>query len=269
MPSLRFVEINGHKQNIEILENLPSQIVGHKGEIKPQITNGHISRHHATVCYDAHNESWLVIDGDAISGATSKNGLKSINGEVIKGKITLREVGDRVYLLYLYDTNAYLEVFATNQEKMDSTSGIKNEDVKPEIDKLVVNTSLIKGEVIRVSEVANSNASHIAKVDKIQTQLSNQVKETLVTVTDNAEHLDKIDKTQDDLSGRLDAMMSILDRGLNQVEDIGNKPKQFILGFTIFSMGAIFIMFTYGVYRNLDPIVKNLFQLEQVNTDKK
>lgn len=269
MPSLRFVEINGHKQNIEILENLPSQIVGHKGEIKPQITNGYISRHHATVCYNHTDESWLVIDGSTLSGEASKNGLKDSSGNQIISKVTLREVGDRVYLLYLYDTNAYLEVFSTNQEKSQSTAGLVSEDINPHVDKLTVNTSIIKSEVMRIAEVASSNKAHIDEVDKVQSQLTSQVKETLVTVTDNVDHLNKIDKTQDVLSNRIDSMMDILDRGLNQVEDIGSKPKKFLLGFSIFCLGGISIIFMYGFYRNLDPIIKTMFRIENSIENKK
>lgn len=269
MPSLRFVEINGKRQNVEILENLPSQIVGHKGEIKPQITNGHISRHHATVCYNHDDESWLVTDGDSVSGVKSKNGLKTWTGETINGEITLKDVGDRVYLLYLYDTNAYLEVFATNQEQRESTSGLEDNGVKPEIDKLVVNTSLIKGQVVKVSETVSSAANNLAKVSDVQTKLSQQVKDTNIMAVANLEHLEQVDIKQDELVKRIDSVMDILDRGLNQVEDIGSKPKQFLLGFSIFCLGGLSLIFMYGFYRNVDMIMKTVFDIEQIQLEKK
>lgn len=234
MPSLRFVEINGTRKSSEILENLPSQIIGHKGEIKPQITNGHISRHHATVCYNENDESWLVIDGNTITGVESKNGLRDSQGHPIVGKTTLKDVGDRVYLLYMYDTNAYLEVFNTAREKLDGTSGLEDDDIEPEISKLSVNTHLLKDEVCTALKLAQTN------------------KETLTTVSEkNVE-----------LSGKVATLMAVLDQGLNQVEEIGNKPKQFILGFGIFSLGVVSLIVLYGVFRNVDPIVRSFFDIQ-------
>lgn len=242
MPSLRFVEINGDKQNVEILENLPSQIVGHQGEIKPQITNGHISRHHCTVCYSVENgqEKWLVIDGDMIKGASSTNGLKDKFGEKILGKATLENVGDRVYLLYLYNTNAYLEVFATEVEKVNSTQGLDPDLIQPELNRLRVNTALMKDDLSTAISLANNNKTH----------------------------LDKVDKAHTEITGKIDSLFNIVERGLNQVEEVGNKPKPFIIGFSIFLVVSLLSIGVYEIYLNKKFILRQMFNLEIVEIDK-
>lgn len=241
MPSLRFVEINGDKQNVEILENLPSQIVGHQGEIKPKITNGHISRHHATVCHSNEGgiDKWLVIDGDVIKG-TSKNGLRNKEGEKIVGKTTLENVGDRVYLLYIYNTNAYLEVFATGLEKANSTQGLETDSTEVELNRLRVNTTLMKNDLTTAISMA----------------------------TNNKKHLEKVDKDHGELTGKINSIFTIVDKSLDRVEEVGDRPKPYIIGFTIVLIASLLGIAVHEIYLNKRAILKQLFNLEVVEVGK-
>lgn len=229
MPRLRFVEITADKQNVEILENLPSQIIGHKGKVKPQITNGHISKHHATVCFltDGIDDSWLVIDGDVIAGVQSTNGLRDSEGEKVTGKVTLRDPGDRVYLLYMYNTNAYLEVFNTEIEKVNATNGLDEEDIKPQLSKISVNTSILKNEVVSVNSQVQDNKVQIGS-----------------------------------LNSKLDGIISSLAVGLDHVEEVGSKPKVFITGFTIIFTAVILSIMSFGIYRNINHIIRQVFHIQ-------
>ncbi len=247
MPRLRFVEITADKQNIEVLENLPSQIVGHSGKVKPQITNGHISKYHATVCYQKSengiDETWQVTDGDASTGIESKNGLRNSEGERIYYKTTLRDVGDRVNLLYIYNNNAYLEVFNTDIEKVNATSGLSEDDIKPQLSKMTVNTNLIKKDVSKVTEQVKTNLKHLGAIDTKQTEMSIKI----------------------------EGLISSLAVGLEHVEDVGSKPKPYLIGFSILITASILAIFTFGVYRNINPIIRQVFKIEidikDVNTD--
>lgn len=238
MPRLRFVEITADKQNIEVLENLPIQIVGHSGKVKPQITNGHISQNHATVCYQKSEngieESWIISDGDTSTGIESTNGLRNSEGERIKSKVTLSDVGDRIYLLYIYNNTAYLEVFNTDFEIARSTNGLTEEDLKPQLSKITVNTNIIKKEVSTVT----------------------------TQVKDNLKRLGDLDVKQTELSIKIDSVLNSLAVGLDKVEDVGSKPKPYLIGFSILLSATILSIFTFGVYRNINPIIRQLFQIE-------
>lgn len=241
MPSLRFVEVNGDKQNIVVLKNLPSQIVGHQGEIKPKISNGHISRQHCTIKYQEPG-SWLVIDGNDTVGGESRNGLLTIDGKKVVDKVTLSDPGDRAYILFLHNTSAYLEVFNTDEEKSFITSGVRDCDLDHQLAKMAVNSTLLKGEVNAISDIVLDNKNRIE-------QTGNQI--------------NQVEVRQKEQASKMDAMFSLLEEGLNHVEDVGTKPKVFVTGFLIVISASIMSLGLYGVYRNLDPIINTLFQIEQ------
>lgn len=259
MASLRFVEINHDKQNIEILENLPSQIVGHKGEIKPKISNGHISRRHATVEFSEvdGNPTWVITDGDNVSGEASRNGLRDKTGEVILSKITLKDVGDRVYLLYMYNTLAYIEVFTTEIEKVRATKGVDEIDlIAAKVTKLEVNNALVKSQLSSTQQ-ALDNSNHC------ELELKSKLAETSKAVKTNREQIDSIGRSNSELSNKVDGMLLILEKGLNQVEDVGTNPKPFIIGFAIMLSATLISVFTFGVYINIRPIMESLLKTDQ------
>ena len=258
MTSLRFVEVNGDEQNIEILENVPFQIVGHKGEIKPLISNGHISRFHASVChnFDYGINLWTVTDGNLRTGELSRNGLMNKDGEKIIGSITLENVGDKVYLLYMYDTIAYLEVFVTDVEKVRTTSGLSDEEnLGHKLNKINVNNAIIKNQL--VDTLSSINKSQVTKAEII-TKLDT----TSENVETNKANIESLGRSNAALNDKVNLRSTLLEQGLNHVEEIGSKPKIFIMGFSIMIVATVLGLLSYGLYQNLDPIMKSIFKLE-------
>jgi prefoldin subunit 5 len=113
---LQFVEILNADRHTELLEG-DRHIVGHKGDIVPQLCNGRISQRHATIA--RIGRQWLVVDG--YEGKPSTNGLWAVTeGRIDKGM--LANVGDRIYLLRDVDaaTECYLEVVAEASKALAS-----------------------------------------------------------------------------------------------------------------------------------------------------
>lgn len=258
MTSLRFVEVNGDQQNIEILENTPIQMVGHQGQVKPKISNGHISRFHATVChkFEYGINIWEVSDGNERTGELSRNGLFDKDGDKIAGPITLENVGDRIYLLYMFDTIAYLEVFVTAIDKVRYTSGLESADaLDHKIAKLDVNNSILKNQLVNNQEaIHNSEVTKEAIIGKLDVTSQN--------VEVNKANIESLGKSNAVLTEKLNTMSILLEQGLNHVEEIGSKPRIFIVGFAIMITATMLSVFSYGLYQNINPIMKSIFKIE-------
>lgn len=258
MTSLRFVEVNGDKQNIEILENLPIQMVGHQGQVKPKISNGHISRYHATVCHKFQYgiNIWEVLDGNERTGELSRNGLFDKDGDKVPGPVTLENVGDRVYLLYMYDTIAYLEVFVTSEEKVRYTSGLESENaLDHKIAKLDVNNVIIKNQLVSTQELLD-------KSEVTKSEMIGKLDVTSQDVAVNRANIENLGKSNAALNEKINTMSILLEQGLQHVEEIGSKPKIFIAGFSIMLAATILSVFSFGLYQNINPIMKSIFKIE-------
>lgn len=121
MHYLRFIEINGNDRRVQALDK-DLHIIGHSGDIKPQLCNGRISRRHATIVHNRNNSSWTITDG--VGDRKSSNGIwrGSSLGERIEGSIDIAEVGDRVYLLPGDVLCAYVEVIRADEPSRETDS---------------------------------------------------------------------------------------------------------------------------------------------------
>lgn len=123
---LRFVERSKGRENKTPIEKFPC-VIGHHGDIKPEILNGHISGKHCTVRYDLKSRSYFVEDGT--EGKPSSNGIY-FHGEKVD-LATLKISGDRVYLLRLISgEEGYLELFKPGTEPVCPRSTL---DVDPRL----------------------------------------------------------------------------------------------------------------------------------------
>jgi len=225
MLKLQFVEIaNSHSEKI-ILENLPSQTVGHAGTIKPKISNGHLSRIHCTIVFYSALCCWRVTDGSLDNQSPSRNGLWNKEGNKIEGHIMLSNLGDRVYLLKIPDNEAYLEVVDDSlpELKSRSTSGLE----------------------IQIAELTTT-------AEKV----ANNVSDVKQAVVSNREGIEQVKKTSDALDSKVNLMMTTLNSSLDRIEDIGSKPRLYLTGTMVATLMIFTAVSLFTFYSHVDDFVK-------------
>jgi hypothetical protein len=148
---LRFVERSKGRDHKTPIEKFPC-VIGHQGNIKPEILNGHISGKHCTVRYDLKSRSYIVEDG--AEGKPSSNGIY-FHGEKVD-IATLKVSGDRLYLLRLISgEEGYLELFKPGNEGVCPRSTL-------DIDPRLIRTEETATEA---HQIATKNAEHIEQLE--------------------------------------------------------------------------------------------------------
>ena len=227
MLNLRFVEFAGDNTTQQDIPNNKTNMIGHEGNIKPQISNGRISRKHCTVNYDHATDSWLVIDGNTITGQNSRNGLFTISGERILGKVTLTEPCQRVFLLAMGNNQAYLETY------------VADEKTGCDITRTTID---LESEVLAAKDVAEKAARNVRIVSDL--------------VENNANNIESLQRHQSALEEKVSFMMNAIDTGLDKVEEIGTKPKPYIIGTALILFMCVGGIVTYSLHKNIDDIIK-------------
>lgn len=135
MLDLRFVEVEGDRKEVQLIQKFPATIGKSRDRRIPPpyhtstlIETPLVSGFHCTVTFDLVTDVWTVTDG--VGGVRSTNGLYGqVGGEFIGlgAGFVLRDAGDRVYLLNTTDgRQAYLEVFNVSSiDEARSTQGLE------------------------------------------------------------------------------------------------------------------------------------------------
>jgi hypothetical protein len=151
---LRFVEKVGSKVVDTPIDKFPC-VIGHQGDIAPQICNGMISKRHCTVVYNIDSSCYDVIDG--ADGIPSTNHIYFGDGGESEqvDRATLKNPNERLYLIRLTTgTEAYLELYNPGCLVGDrSTQGL---------DPALVQTTRTAEEA---HSIASSNKSHIDQLE--------------------------------------------------------------------------------------------------------
>ena len=229
MLKLQFVEVcKSHSEKI-ILEDLPLQTIGHDSDIKPKITNGHLSRKHCTIVYYSALHCWRVTDGSVDNQSPSRNGLWNKEGSKIEGHVMLSNLGDRVYLLKIPNNEAYLEVVDDSlpELKSRSTSGLE----------------------IQIAELTTT-------AEKVADTVSD-VKQAVVS---NRAGIDQVKVQSEAINAKVSVLTSTLESVLDQIETVGKEPKVYFLGATVSFLMLMMALFGFAVYTNIGKIVD--YQLE-------
>ena len=151
---LRLVEKVGDRVVETPIDKFPC-VIGHQGNIAPQICNGMISKRHCTIAYKIELGCYEITDG--ADGVASTNHIYFGNGGESEqvDRATLKTPSDRVYLIRLTTgTEAYLELYNPGCVINDrSTQGL---------DPALVQTTRTAEEA---HSIASSNKNHIDQLE--------------------------------------------------------------------------------------------------------
>lgn len=152
---VRFVEKKGSETRSTPIEKFPC-VIGHQGNITPQILNGAISSKHCTISYSIEKMAYLVDDG--AGGKASTNGIYfGDEGDSSRcDQATLTRLGQRVYLLRVIGGDeGYVELY---DAKKDVYSGRSTMDMDPRL----IRTEATATEA---HTIATKNAEHIEQLE--------------------------------------------------------------------------------------------------------
>jgi hypothetical protein len=159
--NLKFVELTDVDRREVVLEKKQSQIIGRDGDIKPQITDGHLSRQHARVVFTG-NDTWDIHDGVSTE---SHNGLfffptgseESI--EVIQ-MVKMSNIGERIDLLNLPKNHVYLEVVREGDRIINNVK-----------EKAKDQSKITAGIGLQIEALATSSEKVVTKIDQVDSNL--------------------------------------------------------------------------------------------------
>lgn len=240
MLNLRFIELAknnfGEYLREEVLLDFGQHkylTIGHQGDIKPKISNGHISRIHATVYHDGESNSWLVLDGNHERNRSSKNGIYNKDGDRIESSIKLFSEGERVFFINSDNCVAYLEVFESENEICD-TKGRDTAGLEIQLAHIQTKTELNSKKLTSVANRVETNLEAIREVH---------------------------DKTTD-LDQKVSLIASTVDQALDHVSELGSKPRQYITGALVAFFMVLLAMTSYILYHKMEKITDQLLRTQ-------
>lgn len=229
---LKFIELAKGETRKVTLTGL-DHIIGHEGDIKPEISNGHISRKHVRV-NQVNDNCWLISDG---IGLPSRNGLyfQDVSSPELKKvdtSVKLDKIGQRVYLLKIDGAEAFIEIFP---------------DVELVIDKPQRQTS---GLEIELQKLATQTEK---AVDKIQV--------ATVNIAANRNEITELKKTNSILADKVNL-------ALDTIEEVGNNPKKYMMGAATLAGICLLGIMVLGAYNRINDVMDRLLY-QQNKIEKK